>query len=480
MNMMADTGEASCAMLAAQLMPDHPLVWKYRIQVLLDLERPEEVLQACDQALASAPHNLVAHFYRGNALVMLRRYAEAIQSYGSVLAIDPEHADTHYNRAQTRVRMDEDIVGSDALALALQDAHQLLVLRPQEPRARWLYAAVLRALGEFDAAIPHYQELIRLDPSHPSARHELAVCWLSKGNWAQGWDEFERSNPIAPRIKSMLPPSGQPWRGEPLTGKSILLVSSCGLGDTLNFMRYVPSVRQMAASVSIWVQPELQNLLERSTPESGQGRGTDHKPHDYYCNFMTLPQAFGTRPDTVPMAHGYLQADAAKTSRWQHRLGNRRRLRVGLAWSGNPRHLNDHNRSMSLSALAGVLQEPDIDYCCLQQVVRDSDQDALRALPQLAFLGDELQDLDDTAALCAAMDLVISVDTSIAHLAGALGKPVWILLPFVAEFRWMMGREDTPWYSRARLFRQTRRGDWTDVVARVRSELKLLEDGPWT
>lgn len=458
--------------LAATLMPGHPIAWKYRMEVLLDRERPREVVHASDQWLAESPQDLQAHFFRGNALVMMRRYADALQSYKRALEIDPGHVEAHYNLIQTWIRVDEDDPRGDALEHALQAARLFLSLKPQEPKAHWLYAALRKEQGNVDAAEPHYQEVLRLDPTHRTAPYELATCWLSQGKWTQGWEMFEHRASIRPAMPDTKILQGKPWNGEPLAGKSILLFSEGGFGDTLNFARYIPAVGGMAAHVGVLVQPELRDLLMAA--RAGAGSTQLARSYDYHCGLMSLPRLFGTRPDSVPLASGYLRADEAKTRHWRDRLQVSGRLRVGLAWSGNPKFLNDHNRSIPLAMLAGLLDVAGVDYFCLQQVVRDSERETFSALPQLAFLGDELRDFSDTAALCNAMDLVISVDTSVAHLAGALGKPVWIMLPFAAEYRWMMHREDTPWYVQARLFRQSTRAMWADVVARVRTELQLL------
>ncbi len=256
------------------------------------------------------------------------------------------------------------------------------------------------------------------------------------------------------------------------------MVSDGGLGDTLNFYRYIPLMRTMgAARVSVSVQQPLQPLLYKDVSGSSTAGGAGQAPPDYYVRMMSLPAAFGTATDTVPAVGDSIRADAAKADRWRGRLASLQarqpKLRVGLAWSGNPAHLNDHNRSLRLSQLASLFDVPGIAWCSLQQVVRGADRDTLATLPQLAFFGDELRDFGDTAALCEAMDLVVTVDTSIAHLAGVLGKPVWIMLPAMPDYRWMLSRDDTPWYPTARLFRQARRTEWAPVVARIHKELQV-------
>lgn len=465
------TGQPAAALpfldRAFELAPANVLIQTTRAQALFDLERFAETVQACDEILALKPDVLAAHFIRGGALIMMGRPAEALQSYDHVLRSNPGDLLGHYMRAQAWVAIAGAKRCDDALVAALDDLKQILILEPQYPNIHGLYAFILRRTGELDTSIPYYEEAIRQDPSNENAQYGLAEALLSQGDWARGWKQFEHRLQLQPVDP---PPGAKPWKGEPLDGKSIMLVPEGGLGDVLHCFRYVRPVSELAASVSITLPNELRGLLDSSHRTSPATQS-----FDYYSPMMSLPMAFDTRPDTVPAANGYIMANAAKTAQWRQRLSCLSpKLHVGLAWSGNPAHANDHNRSMRLSLLSSLFEEDDVAYISLQQVVRHEDRETLAKIPQLAFFGPELQDFDDTAALCEAMDLIVSVDTSVAHLAGALGKPVWIMLPAVADYRWMTQREDTPWYSRARLFRQPRRGDWAAVVARVRSELRQL------
>ncbi len=459
---------------AAQLMPLHPFVWTCQAQAWFDLECFDEALQACDQALQLRPDDAQAHFNRGTALVMMKRHDEALASFDRALALAPGHIQAHHNKIQTLVRIDEAAGGSAALAQALQAAHRLLALQPDDLDTRLLCATLHEFMGEYEAAIALYQDVASNDPDQHKAHYGLATCWLSVGDWTRGWDRFESRIHLQSWATPALPGTPEPWRGQALAGKSILLIAEGGLGDTLNFFRYAQIIAEMGAHVSTALQSELRDLLVPGATAAAAAAGEQAPRCDYYCHFMSLPMVFGARPDNVPKAKGYIQADTVKTALWHRRLGPARGLRVGLVWSGNPEHLNDHNRSMPLSTLSCLLQEPGIEFCCLQKIIRTRDQDTLAGHPQLAVFGDELRDFGDTAALCNAMDLIITVDTSTAHLAGAMGKPVWIMLPCAAEYRWMAHREDTPWYASARLFRQPRRGDWAPVIARIQSEIRQL------
>ncbi|HUN69070.1 MAG TPA: hypothetical protein VMU46_09745, partial [Burkholderiales bacterium] len=270
------------------------------------------------------------------------------------------------------------------------------------------------------------------------------------------------------------------WLGrEDIAGKTILLHAEQGLGDTIHFVRYTEAVARKGARVILEVQPALKSLLSDIHGADGVvSRGEPLPEFDFQLPMLSLPLAFGTRLETIPATVPYLRPAIAKVKVWKDRLGQNSGLNVGIAWSGSPNYRDNHNRSMALSKLI-ALANPNVRLISLMKEVPPGDEDALRANTQIRHFGRELEDFSDTAALVSLMDLVISTDTSIPHLAGALGKPVWILLQFVPDWRWLLDREDSPWYPTARLFRQTRIGDWDTVVEKVRGELcKILGPGP--
>jgi hypothetical protein len=272
------------------------------------------------------------------------------------------------------------------------------------------------------------------------------------------------------------PDSSQPqWTGQvPLEGRSILLFAEQGLGDTIQFLRYVPLVARRAARVLLQLPPALLPVL----PDPGANcrvlrPGEPVPPHDLQCSLMSLPYAFGTALADIPAEIPYLQADADRRAHWAQILASARRPRVGIVWSGNPQHRNDRRRSIPLPMFRAI--DPGaVQFAALQPQVRDADREALAGWPDVLDFGPELRDFAETAALIEALDLVVTVDTSVAHLAGALGKPVWILLPYVPDWRWMLDRADSPWYPTAKLYRQDADRDWAPVLARVRSDLAEL------
>jgi hypothetical protein len=264
------------------------------------------------------------------------------------------------------------------------------------------------------------------------------------------------------------------WLGEePIAGKTILLHAEQGFGDTIQFIRYAPLLAERGAKVIYEVQPELQPLLTQLKGIIVIAAGEPRPVFDLHCPLLSLPLAFKTQAETIPAAIPYLTAPVERVTAWRDRLPPGR-PRAGFVWSGQPSHKNDSNRSIALARLAALFENPPFDCYSLQSELRDADAEVLRGLPNLVHLGDGLRDFADTAAIISLLDVVISVDTAVAHLAGAMGKPVVILLPYAADFRWMRGREDTPWYPTAKLFRQPAFGDWDSVIVRLGAELQQL------
>jgi ADP-heptose:LPS heptosyltransferase len=267
------------------------------------------------------------------------------------------------------------------------------------------------------------------------------------------------------------------WLGnETLEGKTILIVSDEGLGDAMQFARYIPMVARLGARIILVVQDALYPLLSnfpgiaQCVPLSATSRLPDF---DFHCSIMSLPLALKTRLDSIPSAISYLPSPPrARVQAWKERLGSHDKLRVGLAWSGNPKHADDHNRSISLREVSNVLNVS-ATFVSLQKDIRPDDRRALQELPRLIDFSSELTDFVETAALIKCLDLVVTVDTSVAHLAAALGRPTWLLLPYTPDFRWLLDRDDSPWYPSMRLFRQTSSRDWRDVLDRLRTELSF-------
>lgn len=440
--------------------------WVGRGNALLGLERHAEAAEAYAQALARNPGDIDARRNRAAALRALGRFDDALAEYDAALALTGPHAELHYNRAlalQQLGRYDDALASHAAAAAAPADTAQALFTR----------ALARQHLGDDDAALSDYAEACRRDPNHGAARRSEAFCRLLTGDFDAGWRQHEARWEAADVMLHRRHADRPMWTGdEPLAGRTLLLHAEQGYGDTLQFCRYANLAHDAGATVIVEAPAALGELLGTL---SGVSRvvteGQPMPAFDLQCPLMSLPYAFRTTLDTVPADVPYLRADASRRAAWAQRIDATAppgRLRVGLAWSGNPRHSNDENRSIPFAMLAPLVASEALHatFVSLQPQVRARDADALAASGVLSF-ADALHDFSETAALVDTLDLVISVDTSVAHLAGALGRPVWVLLPRVPDWRWLLEHDDCPWYPAATLFRQTRPGDWPAVIGRV-------------
>jgi len=423
---------------ALKFAPDHPEILYNLANSCLELGHIDDALSNFDAALAKNPDHVGALVNRGNTLLRFNRPIEAIASYDAALARMPGHPQILTNRGHALRRLD----------------------RPVE------------ALAGFEAAIA-------AKPDFAEAHFEAAMTRLSLGDFEAGWKAYEwrwRTGAFAAQRRQFQKPL---WLGDaPVAGKTILLHAEQGFGDTIQFIRYAPLLAGRGARVVCEVQPELQSLLaqiEDAQDITVIAKGAPLPAFDLHCPLLSLPLAFGTQPATIPAAIPYLVAPAERLAAWRDRLppGG---PRVGFVWSGQPSHKNDANRSIPLKRLAGLFENPRLRCFSLQSQMRDADSEVLKGLSNLVHLGDSFRDFADTAAVIALLDVVVSVDTAVAHLAGALGKPVVILLPYAADFRWLRGRDDTPWYRQAKLFRQPEFGDWDSVIGRLRDELRQMTD----
>jgi len=426
-------------------------------------------LDCFDAALAIDDSNLAVHNDRGIVLQRLRRFDEALACFEMILERDPDHSEAALNRAnvlQRLLRVDEALAAYDAIAA-----------RKGEDASIWNNRGnAYEELGRFEEAKACFDAAIALNPDYAIAHWNLSLLNLQYGHLGDGWRGYEwrwqnESLSCYREKREFLEPN---WLGqESLEGKTILLFAEQGLGDSLQFCRYVPLVKARGARVVLEVQGPLTGLLAGlDGVDQILRRGDPLPPFDYQCSLMSLPLAFGTEVDTIPAPAHYLAADPERVAAWRERLGPQTRPRVGLAWSGNPLHNNDHNRSIALSHLAPLLAL-DCEFVSLQKEHREEDVAVLDAAG-VRRMDAHIGDFADTAALCELMDVVVSVDTSIAHLAGAVGRPLWVLLPHVADWRWLTERSDSPWYPGARLFRQSKAGGWDSVIAEVQAALQAL------
>jgi len=426
-----------------------------------------QALPLYDQAIALSPTHAEAHYKRANALRLLSRPHEAIAAYDEAIRHKPDYAYAFCNR------------GTVQRALGLLDAaavsfDQAITLAPSDAVAHSNRALLMQDFFRWDEAIASYNSAIAINPEHADAQYNRGLLSLFLGDFATGWPGFEWRWSHAERLKiGRVRNFSQPlWLGdEPLAGKRLLIHNEQGLGDTIQFSRYATLCAAQGATVILEAQKSLLGVLETlKGPTELIAKDSPLPSFDYHCPIMSLPLAFNTTLDTIPAAPGYLRADANLIARWQTLLGEKTRPRVGLVWSGNSNNTIDRQRSIPLADWIPHLPAG-IDYYCLQRDIRDADYDALEDSDIFLF-EDELMDFKGTAALCECMDLVLSVDTSLLHLSGALGKRTWLLLAHVPDWRWMRDREDTPWYPSVKLYRQPAPGDWKSVFSRIAADMQ--------
>jgi len=418
------------------------------------------------QAIRLKPDLFEGHTNLGVLLGRRGKPDEAMAAFAEAIRLRPDVAELHMNLSNALRegwKMDE----------AIAAAERAISLKPSLPEAQLCLGAAEACMGRFDRAIDAYRNAIRLRPDFPAAHLNLALAELVTGNLERGWPEYEWRR----QCPSALPPrqfAQAAWKGQPLNGKTILLHAEQGFGDAIHFIRYAPLVADMGGKIVLECQPALVRLFG-NFPGVGQivTNGQRLPAFDYQCPLPSLPGVFRTTMATIPATIPYLAADAEAADAWRKRMEPVGEfLRVGLAWAGSPDNRNDRNRSIPLERFSPLSAVDGVRFHSLQPA------------PPPAAGGIALSDWSanqtdfaETAALIENLELVISVDTAVAHLAGAMGKPVWLLVPFPPDWRWLLGRADSPWYPTIRLFRQEPGGDWDGVIRRVAAELSRHKSG---
>jgi tetratricopeptide (TPR) repeat protein len=478
---------------ALQLVPRSNSAYGNLGNALRDAKRFDEALACYESAIALVPQNAESHFQRGNILRDQGLHEASLAAYNDALRLQPAHAEALNGRGNAYYALEKlpeartayeaalalkpdfaDALSNCAVVLRLQGQHdQALALydraiaaRPDFGEAYVNRGVALCDLGRYEEALAGYKHVLARKPDDPLARMNGAMLDLLLGNLEQGWPGYEFRWQAGNFPK---PDLGVPqWRGEgDLAGKRILLHAEQGLGDTIQFVRYAPMIAARGARVVLQVQPALKPLLETlAGVESVLTDGDKLPTIDLHCPLLSLPLAFATTLTSIPGETPYLKSDPKRAAKWLKKLGPTQKKRIGLVWSGNPIHKNDRNRSIGLAALAPLFAI-DADFVSLQKEIRTEDRLVLANLPNFRHFGDALNDFSDTAALVAAMDLVVGVDTSVLHLAGALGKRTFALLPQNPDWRWLLARTDSPWYPSFRLFRQDKRGVWDSVLGEL-------------
>ena len=394
----------------------------------------EEALKKLVAALELEPHNPVVCNNLAVCYFSLDQFESSVQSYEKAISLDPRYVEAHNNRGNALVK-----------------------------------------LFQHEEALNSYNQALALDPTYVEAYWNKALALLQLGRFSEGWVLHE-SRWAKPSFQPIVRHFPQPlWDGSfHVNGKTLLLHAEQGLGDTLQFIRYVEFVKYLGARIVLEVQAPLVPLFDGLFGlEALVKQGDPLPPFECHCPLMSLPLAFQTTLSSIPNAIPYLKPSPEKERFWAGNLRPTSQLRVGLVFSGDPRHQNDKHRSIPLAELMAALPTS-FEYVSLQSEIRDTDRQALEDSERLVHFGPELKDFSDTAALCAQMDVVVCVDTSVAHLSGAMGKPTFLLLPYNPDWRWLLKRTDSPWYPTMKLFRQAQLGSWQSALEKVSADLHKI------
>lgn len=459
---------------ALKLKPDFYLAHFNLGKLLAQQGNHPQAIRHYRAALTTQPRSVEAWLEYGAAFSKTNRHPQALKCFERALDIEP-------GRTQAYVYASAALIESKQYRLALLCCdHALAQDDLYREVALYNKALALSRLHRLEEAIAENEKAIALKPDYADAHWNASLCRLMRGDYLKGWPQYEwrwqRSVAKPDDVRQFEQPL---WLGkEPLHGKTILVHAEQGMGDTIQFCRYVEKVSALATHVVFEVYPGLKPILQHLPVAQLIERGEALPEFDYHCPLLSLPLAFDTHSDSdIPNAGSYLYSDPGKAAHWQQTLGEKTQPRIGLVWSGNPAHQTDHERSIPLVKWAPLLAAP-FEFISLQKELRDKDAQALLQRHRIRHYGEQLHDFGDTAALIEQLDLVIAVDTAVAHLAAAMGKPVWLLLHYNPDWRWQLQRSDSPWYPSVRLFRQTLRDDWQGVMSTVAQALAAYLSGP--
>jgi tetratricopeptide (TPR) repeat protein len=492
---------------ALRLKPDFPDAMHNLGLALSQLDRPAEACEYLREAVRRRPDFADAHCDLGLVFAKMRRWDEAAESFQQFIRLRPDRAEGYAHlgsvlrelgrleesadRLHQAIRLNpEDANLRSSLGLTLQQLGQLaeaeehlriaLSLAPDHADAHNNLAITLAQMGRFPAAIEHYDRAIELKPDQPIYRRNRALAYLTIGDFLKGWADYEYRWHCPGFVETQRQYPAARWQGEPLHGKSILLYWEQGLGDTIQLARYGPILKSMgAAKVFLEVQPPLVRLLSRLEGVDRVVRAGDQvEVFDYQAPLGSVPGILQTTPASIPAPVPYLSPEPERLAFWRSQIATTPELKIGIAWQGNPKQGGDRLRSIPLVHFAALARIPGVQLFSLQKEVG---LEQLRELSETVPIVDLGRRLDlsggaflDTAAVMKCLDLVVTCDTAIGHLAGALGVPVWVALSAAADWRWLLDRDDTPWYPTMRLFRQSKLKRWDDVFDRITAEIRKL------
>lgn len=430
----------------------------------------DEAVLHYQKATSVNPNFTDAHFNMGVAFQQLGQHDKAILSYQQAIALNSENPKAHLNLGiayKELGKYDE----------ALESFKTAIKIKPDYAMAYYNSGNIHLAKGKYNEAMDYYKKAISIDNEYAEAHWNIALLNLMFGNFTEGWKEYEWRWKLGNLAIKRTFDKPQ-WEGSDINGKTILIYTEQGFGDTIQFIRYVPLIAKRGAKVIVECEKELVTLLQNVEGIRAIFFKESQLPEfDFYCPLLSLPLIFNTTVETIPSEIPYINVDPELSQKWHNKILNNSKLNVGLAWAGNPDLRRDYNRSYTFDVLSQLLKNLDINFYSLQKGEASYQIFSSPEGEKILDYTDELNDFRDTAAFIQNLDLVISADTAVAHLAGALGKSIWTLIPFVPDWRWMLNREDSPWYPTMRLFRQPSIGDWKSVIDMVEEELRKLVKG---
>lgn len=480
--------------------PNNVMVLHLLALIAMQHDNAQLVLSLAEAGLKAEPRCAVLHQDKATALRRLSFKEKAIESIKQALLLEPANADFYETLAsiQRDLRQYDEAVEALKTAIRLNPAepkfynslsivlgrygrneealtyiNNYLGMKPDKAEGYSNRGNILKAMGRYREALADYARALSFNPDIFMGRANKAMSHLVLGEWQEGWELFEG------RMPGNLPPEAnrfdkaKRWNGEAAAGKTLIIYNEQGMGDTIQFCRYIRKLKKTGARLIFQVQAPLLALLRQNWPGKSFISAEEALPaYELQCPFMSLPRLFKTGPGNVPLASGYLQADNSRAAAWKLIVSSAGAKKIGLVWAGNPDHMNDHIRSIRLEQFAPILKLPGMRFFSLQKGDKAAAQ--IMALPEAlrpVDLSPRLNDFTDTAAVLKNLDLLISVDTSVLHLAGALGAQAAALIQFDPDWRWMVGRDDTPWYRSLKLYRQRCFGDWDEVLGRLAEAL---------
>ena len=496
----ADATRRSCLELL-QSSPSDARALFLLASVAADAKDIEEGLRWARRALEASPGEAAPHYAMGRVWEAAGRYSEAEASYRTAVKLDPRNAKAHNNLGAVlhmqgrldaaldcyRKALEVDPAlpqanqnyaaiarNPEALDLALQGYLRYTAANPRDAAAFHNLANVYDGLGRSDEALASFDRAIALEPQRAETHFARALVLLARGEYAEGWKEYDwrwKVDAYNAPVRRFAQPM---WQGEALAGGTILMHGETGLGDTLMFARYAPLVAKRCANVVLECQPQLKSLLAAAKDVAHiVAQGEPLPRFDAHIPFIALPRVLATTLETIPWSGPYVHADPACVSAWRSRVSSDTgRLKAGLAWATNPENPSSRKRSLPLAAFAPLASLPQLELYSLQKGEAAAELAAAPPGLQIIDLGSQLRDFSDTAAVASLLDLVITVDTSVAHLAAAMGLPTWVLLSYSPDWKYHLRRSDNPWYPTMRLFRQPSEGDWAAVVHQVAGALR--------